>query len=150
MEKSLHRSQALLEERLDLWELTFHADHFGIINDRTRREHMIQGVEVLIIDRITISDEQILNFKPIRHFLQGQGHQSSSSLVFVRPSIRSHATDHAFPTVGGCARNYLENRGDPPVFRPALVADRKSVVKGMSVAARVDLGGHRVIKKKKS
>src|SRR3546814_9605227 len=101
MEKSLHRSQALLEERLDLWELTFHADHFGIINDRTRREHMIQGVEVLIIDRITISDEQILNFKPIRHFLQGQGHQSSSSLIFVRPSIRSHATEHAFPKVGG-------------------------------------------------
>src|SRR3546814_17300978 len=94
MEKSLHRSQALLEERLDLWELTFHADHFGIINDRTRREHMIQGVEVLIIDRITISDEQILNFKPIRHFLQGQGHQYSSSLIFVRPSIRSHATEH--------------------------------------------------------
>src|SRR3546814_12987367 len=89
MEKSLHRSQALLEERLDLWELTFHADHFGIINDRTRREHMIQGVEVLIIDRITISDEQILNFKPIRHFLQGQGHQSSSSLIFVRRSEES-------------------------------------------------------------
>src|SRR3546814_16989344 len=78
---------------------------------------MIQGVEVLIIDRITISDEQILNFKPIRHFLQGQGHQSSSSLIFVRPSIRSHATEHAFPKVGGCARNSLENRGDPPVFR---------------------------------
>src|SRR3546814_6627639 len=95
---------SIFEERLDLWELTFHADHFGIINDRTRREHMIQGVEVLIIGRITISDEQILNFKPIRHFLQGQGHQSSSSLIFVRPSIRSHATEHAFPKVGGCAR----------------------------------------------
>src|SRR3546814_16450824 len=132
MEKSLHRSQALLEERLDLWELTFHADHFGIINDRTRCEHMIQGVEVLIIDRITISDEQILNFKPIRHFLQGQGHQSSSSLIFVRPSIRSHATEHAFPTVGGCARNSLENRGDPPEFWQALeigrVASRERVM----------------------
>src|SRR3546814_11815937 len=38
------------------------------------------------------------------------------------------------------------------VFRflaPALMADRKSVVSGKSVSVRVDLGGRRIIKKKK-
>src|SRR3546814_12639392 len=33
--------------------------------------------------------------------------------------------------------------------RPATVRDRKSVVAGQSVSVRVDLGGHRIIKKKK-
>src|SRR3546814_18458823 len=93
-----------------MWEVCWSTYHIGIINDSTVLEHMIKGVEVLIIYRIIISDEQILNFKPIRHFLQGQGHQSSSSLIFVRPSIRSHATEHAFPKVGGCARNSCRER----------------------------------------
>src|SRR3546814_18555873 len=35
-----------------------------------------------------------------------------------------------------------------PATNPALLGDRKSVVKGTGVSVRVDLGGRRIIKKK--
>src|SRR3546814_19176307 len=42
-------------------------------------------------------------------------------------------------------------RGDDPQARPlgAMALDRKSVVEGKSVSVRVDLGGRRIINKKK-
>src|SRR3546814_12763978 len=46
----------------------------------------------------------------------------------------------------GCAFRPVERPADR---RTARHADRKSVVKGKSVSVRVDLGGRRIIKKKK-
>src|SRR3546814_14015304 len=37
----------------------------------------------------------------------------------------------------------------PPVKKPEVIKDRKSVVSGKSVSVRVDLGGRRIIKKHK-
>src|SRR3546814_20029476 len=45
------------------------------------------------------------------------------------------------------ARSVGSFRSKDGLFRPAL--DRKSVVSGKSVSVRVDLGGRRIIKKKK-
>src|SRR3546814_19493519 len=45
------------------------------------------------------------------------------------------------------ARAVLQGRRE---CRPAACGDRKSVVSGQSVSVRVDLGGRRIIKKKKT
>src|SRR3546814_11838614 len=51
-------------------------------------------------------------------------------------------------SVDAAARRVLERAGLGPDYRlPGL--DRKSVVSGKSVSVRVDLGGRRIIKKKK-
>src|SRR3546814_20425154 len=61
--------------------------------------------------------------------------------------VRCRADHAAVPDVRREAHvKRLRKRGDMPAFRDA---DRKSVVWGKSVSGRVDLGGRRIMKKKK-
>src|SRR3546814_12278417 len=46
------------------------------------------------------------------------------------------------------AEQLAEEQGGRVVYRPGMLADRKSVVEGKSVAVRGGLGGVRIIKKK--
>src|SRR3546814_17838349 len=46
-------------------------------------------------------------------------------------------------------QKYAERIFSRPAYIEALTPDRKSVVSGKSVSVRVDLGGRRIIKKKK-
>src|SRR3546814_17840850 len=52
--------------------------------------------------------------------------------------------------VGGTLSRLVRGSGREEISSPiGLVRDRKSVVSGKSVSVRVDLGGRRIIKKKK-
>src|SRR3546814_12626814 len=68
-----------------------------------------------------------------------------------RCSGSSGAHDMKLTTVGGSATNAAatERSACASGGSPAEPRDRKSVVEGKSVSARVDLGGRRIIKKKK-
>src|SRR3546814_13839852 len=71
---------------------------------------------------------------------------------FDRPAGRSAQLLHPEDVAGYRARR--PDREQPDVRRPRRVelqarSDRKSVVEGKSVSVRVDLGGRRIIKKKK-
>src|SRR3546814_17353031 len=56
------------------------------------------------------------------------------------------AREHTPPEVG---LRYRQFHTDENATKDLLAADRKSVVEGKSVSVRVDLGGRRIIKKKK-
>src|SRR3546814_18486525 len=50
---------------------------------------------------------------------------------------------------GETTRNLRVGRRTPAIDQISCLEDRKSAVKGQSVAVRVDIGGRRIIKKKK-
>src|SRR3546814_12358016 len=67
------------------------------------------------------------------------------------PSEFSHIGPRDRVGEGACSQPRAEGVGSPARYTSALrrLPDRKSVVSGKSVSVRVDLGGRRIIKKKK-
>src|SRR3546814_17489347 len=77
-------------------------------------------------------------------------------LRLVQPRLRedqrqlpARRARHPRPSVAVHGGVRGDGAGDGPAVRTPAQLDRKSVVKGKSVSVRVDLGGRRIIKKKK-
>src|SRR3546814_19461860 len=82
---------------------------------------------------------------PRRH--SSSGHLGDGDCVAVRGTGWSATALHTFSASTVAATSCTRSRAAP---RWAAIRDRKSVVSGKSVYARVDLGGRRLIQKKKS
>src|SRR3546814_18736990 len=81
---------------------------------------------------------------------QNRRHRFGGDLVAVRPSRLADPEDIAAAVAGHRpALGPPDVDLAPPVIADEPLRDRKSVVMGKSVAVRLDLGGHRFLKKKK-
>src|SRR3546814_16524803 len=74
--------------------------------------------------------------------ISGGSRETEENELIVMPQLRPEAS-RAVTTVTPVAKQPRARR------KVRESQDRKSVVEGKSVAVRVDLGGHRIIKKKK-
>src|ERR1700722_510091 len=70
--------KTLDEEHLGLGKIAAKADHLGVIDDRIRREHLVELIPVLAVDRVAVRDHQVLNFLPIGQLLQSHRHGGCS------------------------------------------------------------------------
>ena len=66
--------QTLHEEGLGLGQVAAKSHHLRVVDDRIGREHLVELVPVLAIDRVAIGDHEILNLLAVRQILQGHGH----------------------------------------------------------------------------
>src|SRR3546814_12579567 len=66
-----------------------------------------------------------------------------------RPAPQLAIADHSPPSPAAFCASPSARRSSPALYQAPAI-DRKSVVSGKSVSVRVDLGGRRIIKKKKN
>ena len=82
-----HGPKTGCEERLDIGQRTFHADHFAIVDYGIIGEIAVKGIEVLVVHGIAISHHQVLNLEPVRHFFDRK-HGSLPSVRLCHMNVR--------------------------------------------------------------